>query len=137
MSKKKEGIIKSVYKPIKFSPAEYAKILEKMEELHIVKFAQYARLKILSEGKIILQDEKEKGEKGGATLTQIKIVEAVNKIGINLNQITKALNEQLKTTGHPVNENELSSHMQTFSKQLQAIRNGFLYNKKEFNESQD
>lgn len=136
MPKKKEGIIKSVYKPIKFSPVEYAKILERMEELHIAKFAQYARLKILSEGNIILQDEKGKGERGGATLTQIRIVQEVHRIGINLNQITKVMNEQWKAGGRTT-QNELEEKIQEFGRVLNEIKIGLLYNKKEFDESKN
>ena len=136
MATKKSNEKGTIIKTIRFSPNEYQAIQEKMKEINMKNFGRYARLKMMLDGKLILQDVKDKGEKGSLTVNQMKIIHEVNKIGNNLNQITKAMNEQLKIGGK-VSENDLSDHIHSFTKHLIDIKIRLLYNKKDFDDTQD
>jgi len=126
---------RTIKKNVQFSPNEYFTIQEKMQELKISNFCEYARLKILSKRKLLLQDEKEKGGKGAAATTQIMIAQEVNMIVNNLNQNTEAMNEQLKTGGQVIER--LASNFQTFTDHLIEVKIKILNNKKYFNDTKN
>lgn len=133
MPKKNSGEIRSIKKFVRFSPTEYKKLQDKMQQVNIKKFGMYARLRLFQEGKYLLQDDKrnnsDKGEKGAITENQLKIILEVNRIGNNLNQITKAMNEAVMKGGLP-NVKELSTAMNRFTEELVLIKNAMLYKRK-------
>jgi hypothetical protein len=81
---------------LRFSEQEENFIFEKMASLGFKNFSEYARRRILENGEIVF------GAKtaGAPKLTDknLPIITAINKVGVNVNQIAKAIN-QAKDTG--------------------------------------
>lgn len=94
---KKKKYIK--VRTLRFSEQEEIFIFEKMASLGFKNFSEYARRRILENGEIVF------GAKtaGAPKLTDknLPLISAINKVGVNVNQIAKAINEA-KATGNPL-----------------------------------
>ena len=94
---KKKKYIK--VRTLRFSEQEEKYIFEKMASLGFKNFSEYVRRRILENGEIVFSAK----TAGLPKLTDknLPIISAINKVGVNVNQIAKAINES-KATGHPI-----------------------------------
>jgi len=115
---------KNIYtrrRSLRFSEQEEKIILDKMASLGFKNFSQYARRRILENGEIVF------GAKttGVPKLTDknLPLINAINKVGVNVNQIAKVLNEA-RTTSHPIAIEESNRVLNAVLDQLLIIAKG-------------
>jgi hypothetical protein len=119
---------KTIQKAMRISKKEQQFIKKQMEELNIINFSKYARLKMLSDENILLMNDSNDGPNPGINKVEYDFVIAINKIGVNLNQITKVMNEQWKID-QPTSTNELDLSITKIKELLISIKNEMLYSK--------
>jgi hypothetical protein len=94
---KKKKYIK--VRTLRFSEQEENFIFEKMASLGFKNFSEYARRRILENGEIVFGAKTAGVQK--LIDKNLPLISAINKVGVNVNQIAKAINEA-KATGHPI-----------------------------------
>lgn len=103
---------------LRFSEQEEKIIFEKMAALGFKNFSHYARRRILENGEIVFGDK----SSGVPKLTDknLPIINAINKVGVNVNQIAKVLNEA-RSTSHPIAIEESNKVLNAVLEQLLII----------------
>jgi Bacterial mobilisation protein (MobC) len=103
---------------LRFTEQEEKVIFEKMASLGFKNFSQYARRRILENGEIVFSAK----TAGVPRLTDknLPIISAINKVGVNVNQIAKVLNEN-RATSHPIATEESNRVLREVLDQLLII----------------
>lgn len=116
-------------KDVRFTADEYAWIGDRMKELGIRKFSVYARLRLLSEGELILSDHRSKGEKGQIRLNEYRLIQSVNRIGHDLGLLLEMYREK------GMDQEELLDQVRQLSAAMVEAKAAFLYPRKKNRQS--
>ena len=113
---------RQIIKRIRFTAEELKQATENMHRLNIKDFSQFVRLKTLTVGAVLFKDRV--SGKGGMREEEFLLLTAINRVGVNINQMAKSINEN-KVAGKPLAVEELKIQLTAFLEELKSINKAY------------